>query len=123
MDKSSLTIRVSGLIRDGLKPYVEIFENIVVPIAQRISFSEIDKHKIIKMEKEIERHQVQEGQQQHFFIVYYGLMLTCMYAEKECLKSDRPRERGKKLNIIAKARTLICIAYQHRAYDLIPFML
>jgi hypothetical protein len=123
MKSKKLLIRVPELVRDYLQPYAEMFEEIVTPMAQKIPLNKIDEDLADQLEGEIDGYQNTKGQVQHFFIVYYGLMLCCMYTSQECLNIDNPNEKARRLAIINKARLLISLAYQHKAFNIIPFML
>jgi hypothetical protein len=123
MENKRVLVYVPELIRDCLHPYVEIFETIVVPMIKNVPLGMINKSMAKQLHGKIAEFENRKGENQHSFLIYYGLMLCCMYSSQEYLKNESTNHKSKKLNTIAKARTLICIAYQHHAYELIPFML
>ncbi len=123
MKSEKVLFRVPELVRQSLEPYAEIFESIVIPMVKHVPLGLIGKAMANRLDGEIVEYQNRKKQEQHCFLVYYGLMLCCMYSSQEDLREKDPAKRSRKLALIGKARTLICLTYQHMAYELIPFML
>jgi hypothetical protein len=110
-------------MRDYLYPYSEIFEEVVIPMIRDVSLDKVDKHLARKLHHEIAGYESRKyGRQHHYFLVYYGLMLCCLYTNQDCLEIKDPKQRLAELKLISTARSLICLAYQHKAYHLIPFV-
>ena len=123
MRGKQLVVKVPTLVRDYLHPYVEIFEDIIIPIVKDVPIESVDNALVLKVRREIAGFQNLRNSVQHDFLIYYGLMLCCMYLTQEWMELRRTPRNGDKINLINKARLLICLAYQAEAYKLIPFML
>ena len=122
MKSKKLSVQVPLLVKDYLEPYGEIFENIVIPMVEKISLDKIDELLARKLDQEVEGSLNARNQRQHDILIYAGLMLCCMYSNRECLREKASRQKLTRLTLIAKARSLICLAYQDEAY-VWPFLL
>ncbi len=123
MKEKKLLLPVPCLVRDYLQPYAEIFENVVIPMIEKVRLDKIDVPLVKKFKRSVEYSLNQINQRQHNILIYVGLMLCCMYSNLRCLEQKVvTRRKLKELTLIAKARSLICLAYQDEAY-VWPFLL
>jgi hypothetical protein len=123
MSGSKRLVEVPGLVRDWLRPYAEMFEDIIIPMVRQVPLGMIDQSLARQVRAEIAAYENRKGEIHHCFLVYYGLMLCCMYTSQECFELRKMKGKTTTLDVVNKARILICLAYQEDAYKLLPFML
>lgn len=126
MKESKTIVRVPDLFRESLQPYTELFENIIVPMVKQASWGMVDNDLAKTLRMEIAEYENRNGQHLHYVLTYYGLMFCCLHTSQSILetrknvkKNDR---RTKQINLVNKARLLICLAYQQDQFMTLPLM-
>lgn len=126
MKNSNTLVKVPDLFRDSLQPYTELFENIVIPMVKQASWGMVDNELAKNLRMEIAEYENRYEQHLHYVLTYYGLMFCCLHASQDILsirknvkKTDR---RTKQINLVNKARLLICLAYQQDQFLTLPLM-
>ena len=123
MKEGKSILMVADLFRDSLQPYAELFENIVIPMVKQASWGMIDKALAKKLRLEIAEYENRKKQPLHYILLYCGLMLCCMHTTQSILDTvKRVDRRAKQINLVNKARLLICLAYQQEQFTSLPFM-
>jgi len=127
MKKSKATVRVPELFRDSLQPYTELFENIIIPMVEQASWGMIDKTLSKNLRLEIAEYENRNGQHLHYVLTYYGLIFCCLHTSQSIIATNKDVKnndrRTKQINLVNKARLLICLAYQQDQLMTLPLML
>jgi hypothetical protein len=126
MIESKATVRVPDPFRDSLHPYTELFENIIVPMITQASWGMIDNDLGKNLRMEIAEYENRNGQHLHYLLTYYGLMFCCLHTSQDILATNKDARkndrRTKQINLVNKARLLICLAYQQDQFMTLPLM-
>lgn len=122
MKEGKKTLGVPSIIRDSLQPYAEIFENIVLPMVRQTPWGCIDETLAKNLRRKIAEYENRKNQPLHWALLYYGLIFCCTYSSQDVMAIKDVVRRTKQINLLNKARLLICLAYQQETFNLVPFM-
>ena len=126
MKDSNPIVKVPDLFRDSLQPYTELFENIVIPMVKQAPWGMVDDNLAKNLRMLIAEYENRNDYHLHFVLTYYGLMFCCLHVSQSILSTRRIIKkndfRTKQINLVNKARLLICMAYQQDQFMTLPLV-
>ena len=123
MSRKTVSLEVPITVREPLFPYAGLFESVLIPAARRMSFASFGRPEGDRLEKEIRLHLAEMGFRPHHVLIYVGLMLCCRYAEQECFEAHDRKMKQRNLNLIARAKSLVCLVYQDCAIESYAYLI